>query len=300
MWSKKREINDNTAFAILPMVMNIATNIAYFISGETYEILELVKNCNTFTLFSILLCLIFTLSGQNEELSQDEKKEISKKMMGLKLFSIVFIAYIGFTVFIVRNLNIIISSVIIFAGYINLYAIKKNSRSTGRLSTTQRNWREAFNTPTYEDINFLWRIKPMILPHVSVSFVERIKSINWYLTIFIVLFIYPLLFEFTVVYLPFLAVVFMFCGKNIVYILDVILGIYTETEGICTGVVMKEKSKGSRRIYYEIYVTDFEKKREIKFTQYDSCSYSENDPIKLVHGGLSKYVISTKIINKRF
>lgn len=300
MWSKKREINDNTAFAILPMVMNIATNVVYFIRQGSDGALEFVRVFNIFTLVTSVICFIFILFNKGEKLSQDEKKEISKRMNGFKLLSIVFIAYIGFTVFIVRNLNIIISSVIIFLGYINCYITKIKSSYIGKVSETQRNWRAAYNIPSYDDISFLWRIKPMLLPHVSVSFGERIKNIDWYLTIFIMVFTYPFFIEFHLELLPFLAIVFIFLGKNIVYILDVIFGIYTETEGICTGVVMKEESKGGRRIFYEIYVTDFEKKREIKFKQYNYCSYSENDPIKLVHGGLSKYVISTKIINKRF
>lgn len=300
MWSKKREINDMIIFAIFPMVMNIATNIVYFIGQGSNDALEFVRVFNIFTFISSVICFIFILFNKGEKISQDEKKEISKRMKGFRLLSIVFIAYIGFSVFIVRNLNIIISSVIIFLGYINCYITKIKSSSIGKVSETQRNWRAAYNIPSYDDISFLWRIKPMLLPHVSVSFGERIKNIDWYLTIFIMVFTYPFFIEFHLEFLPFLAVVVIFLGKNIVYILDVIFGIYTETEGICTGVVMKEKTKGGRRIYYEIYVTDFEKKREIKFKQYDYCCYSENDLLKLTHGGLSKKVIATKLVNKKF
>ena len=70
------------------------------------------------------------------------------------------------------------------------------------------------------------------------------------------------------------------------------MGLYSETEGKCTGIILKErKINGERKIYYEIYVTDVVNKRELKFKVYKYCNYNEGDYIKLIHGGLSKKVI---------
>lgn len=63
---------------------------------------------------------------------------------------------------------------------------------------------------------------------------------------------------------------------------------------------MKETSRLSRRRYFEVYVTDFSNKREIKFRVYDYCNYNEYDVIKLTHGGISKKVIAIKIISKYY
>lgn len=93
-------------------------------------------------------------------------------------------------------------------------------------------------------------------------------------------------------------IIFMFTISDILYFIDAILGLYAETEGICTGIVMKETSRPSRRRYFEVYVTDFSKEREIKFRVYDYCNYNEHDGIKLIYGGIYKKVIAIKIIAK--
>jgi len=293
MWSEKRDIENSIFFAIFPIVINVATNVVYFISGGLYETLNAVDAFNSFTIFSILICFLLNFFTKGRKLSEEERKELNKKMYSMKLF-IVFIGYAIFTVFIVKNRSIIISALIMYAGYINLYMFKSKSRTVDRLSETQKNWRKAHNKPFYEDRSLLWKIKPMLVPHVSVSFSERIKHIDLIALIFIL----PLLRDFSLEAVPMTLIILMFTISDILYFVDAILGLYTETEGICTGVVMKERSKGSRRIYYEVYVTDFSNKREIKFRVYDYCNYNEYDVLKLTHGGLSKKVIERKIVSK--
>lgn len=296
MWSEKRGIESSIIFAIFPMVINMATNAVYFISGSSYETLALVNEFNRFTLFVIFVCCILNFFTKEKKLSEEEKKELNKKMYGMKLLNIVFIGYIIFTVFIVKNRSIMVSSLIIHAGYINLYMLKRKSRIVDRLSETQKNWRKFYNKPSYEDSSLLWKIKPMLTPHVSVSFTERIKYIDWIVFIFIL----PFLSGFRLVYLPMIVIALIFTISDILYFVDVIFGLYTETEGVCTGVIRQERSRGSRRIYYDVYVTDFSNKREIKFRLYDYCNYNDYDVVKLIHGGISKKVIKHKIVIKEF
>ncbi|WP_411167441.1 hypothetical protein ACH36K_09750 [Clostridium sp. MB05] len=295
MWSEKRGIESFLFFAIFPIVINVATNVAYFISGGSYETLKAVNEFNSFTLFCILICCLFNFFERGRKLSEDEKKELNKKKYGMKLLNIFFIGYIIFTIIIVKNISIIISALIIYVGYINLYMFKSKIRTVAILSETQKNWRKAYNKHSYEDSSLLWKIKPMLVPHVSVSFTERIKHINWIGLIFIL----PFLGDFRLVYIPMMVIAFIFIISDTLYFVDAILGLYTETEGICTGIVMKEGNRG-RSIYYEVYVTDFSNKREIKFRVYDYCNYNEYDVVKLTHGGLSKKVIETKIVSKYF
>ncbi|WP_291650715.1 hypothetical protein [Clostridium sp.] len=295
MWSEKRGIESYLFFAILPIVINLATNVLYFISEGSYETLKAVNEFNSFTLFCILICCVFNFFERCRKLSEYEKKELNKKMYAMKILNIFFIGYIIFTIIIVKNISIIISALIMYVGYINLYMFKSKIRTVAILSATQRNWRKAYNKHFYEDSSLLWKIKPMLVPHVSVSFTERIKHINWLGLIFIL----PFLGDFRLVYIPMMVITFIFIISDTLYFVDAILGLYTETEGICTGIVMKVGSRGKRR-YYEVYVTDFPNKREIKFRVYDYCNYNEYDVVKLTHGGLSKKVIETKIVSKYF
>lgn len=292
MWSEKRGIENFIFFAVFPIVINIATNFTYFISTDSYSTLEIVNSCNVFTVFSVLICCLFNFLTRQRELSEEEKDELNKKMYGMKLLNIIFIGYIIFALLIVKNNSIFISSIIMYVAYINWYMFKSKSRTVTTLTETQKNWREFHNKASYEEGSFLWRIKPMLVPHVSVSFSERVRYINWFSIIFILLFTKG----FTIQGIPMLIIILVFLISDIIYILDMFFGLYTETEGICTGIIMKERGKRSRRIYYEVYVTDFFNKREIKFKLDDYCGYNEGDGLKLIHGGLSKKVIEVKRI----
>ena len=293
MWSEKRGIESYMIFSILPIMINIATNAIYFMSDGSYETIRAVDSFNKFTIFCVLICCLFNFLERGRKISKDEKKELNKQMFVMKLLNIFFIGYIVFTIIIVKNINIIISALIIYVGYINLYMFKIKIKTVTILSETQKNWRKTYNTHSYEDSSFLWKIKPMILPHVSVSFTERIKHIDLIGLIFIL----PFLGDFRLVYIPMMVIASIFIIPDILYFVDAIFGLYTETEGICTGIIMKIGSRG-RRGYHEGYVTDFLNKREIKFRVYDYCNYNENDIIKIIHGGLSKKVIEAKIGSK--
>ena len=295
MWSEKRGIESDIIFAILPIVMNVATNVVYFISEGSYETLKAVDSFNEFTVFCVLICCLFNFLERGRKLSKDEKKELNKKMFVIKLLNIFFIGYIIFTIIIVKNTSIISSALIMYVGYINLYMFKSKIRTVAILSETQKNWRRTYNKHSYEESSLLWKIKPMLVPHVSISFTERIKHIDWIGLIFIL----PFSDEFRLVYIPMMIIASIFIIPEALYFVDAILGLYTETEGICTGIVMKMRSRG-RSGYHEVYVTDFLNKREIKFRVYDYCNYKENDVIKITHGGLSKKVIEAKIVIKDF
>ena len=295
MWSEKRGIESYIIFAILPIMMNIATNVMYFISEGSFETLKYVEEVNKSSVFFILICCFFNFFEKGRKLSKDEKKELHKKMFFMKLLNIFFIGYIIFTIIIVKNISIISSALIMYVVYINLYMFKSKSRTVAILSETQKNWRKTYNKHSYEESSLLWKIKPMLVPHVSVNFTERIK----YIDLIGLIFILPFLGEVRLVYIPVMIIASLFIIPDALYFVDAILGLYTETEGICTGVVMKMGSRRSRG-YHEVYVTDFLNKREIKFRVYDYCNYNENDVVKVIHGGFSKRVLKAKIVSKNF
>lgn len=132
----------------------------------------------------------------------------------MKLLSVAFIGYMVFSVIVVRNTSISISSLIMFISYINWYILKVKSKVIAEvgLSETQRNWREFHNIPIYQENTLLWKIKPMIFPHVSVSLGERVKHINWFVLIFILIFIlifFKFFTTFTLEILPMMIIIFI-------------------------------------------------------------------------------------------
>lgn len=299
MWSEKRGVEEFIFFAVFPILINIATNLVYFFYESSYSMLQIINDFNGFTTFGVFSSCIFNFFIKQQELSKDEKDKLNKKMFGMKLLGIVFIGYMIFSVFIVKNVSIIISSLIMFISYINWYILKFKSKAINEvgLSETQKRWREFHNIPTYEESNLLWKIKPMIFPRVSVSFSERIKHINWFIIIFILIF-FKSFTSFTSEILPMMIIIFILMISEILYFIDVLLGLYSETEGKCTGIVLKETNRnGKRKIYYEVYVTDVVNKRELKFKVYKYCNYNEGDSLKLIHGGLSKKVIKVNSNN---
>lgn len=290
MWSEKRGIEDFIFLGVFPIVINISTNLVYFISGCSYSMLEVVNEFNSFTIFSIFICCLFNFFTPQKNLSKEDKEKLNREMSNMKLINIFFIIYIIFSIFIVRNISIIISAIIMESAYINCYKFKMKSKANMVLSETQKSWREFHNTYSEEDSNFLWRVKPMLYPHMHVKFSERIEAINWFAIIFFILPISNPSLESA----PIIIIVTLLIFSDIIYIIDVSFGLYTKTEGVCTGVIQKENSKGSRRVYYEVYITDFKNKRELKFREYDYCSIREMDEVSVIHGSLSKKVIEVK------
>ena len=55
----------------------------------------------------------------------------------------------------------------------------------------------------------------------------------------------------------------------------------------------KEYSK-SRRAYYTVYITDYEKNNEIVFKVDNYCYIKERDTVTVIHGAISKKVINVE------
>lgn len=284
MRSEKRGIKYGIFFAIFAIVLNIIINVKYFRYGGSAESIESVYILNKFTAFFVIISCIFNFFEKRRKLTEEEKIALNKKMYRMKVLSIVFIGYVIFAVFIVRHESVIISALIMCAGYINWYMLKSKSRS---------------------EVNLLWKIKPMLVPHVSISFNERIK----YSGLSIVFLSFALLMgvllnDPTEMHIRMLVILVILIGfPYILFLVEAIFGLFTKTEGICTRIVIREGgvkepvSYGS--VYYEVYVTDFAKKREVNFIEKYRCKYKEGDVVNVIHGGLTKSVIKAKIVKRR-
>ena len=80
MWSEKRGIEDFIFFAVFPILINITTNLVYFLSNDSYSMLQIVNDFNGFTTFGVVVSCIFNFFIKQKELSKDEKDKLNKKM----------------------------------------------------------------------------------------------------------------------------------------------------------------------------------------------------------------------------
>ena len=298
--NNKRNAQDLMNFTLILIAINIVANVLYFIRVEdSYSILFLIDQGNKFTIFGGIACILFNILNRGNKVSEEERREISRKMVPTLLFSLPFIGYLIFVALIIKEREMLLSSAIMLGLYINMCFIKEKSfRMSSGLTETQRKWRESQNNHKgIKESNIFWRIKPMMSPRVSVSIGDRIKNINLFLCIFCGIGISQGVFNLDNIIFTFILLIISI--PEILYFIDIILGTYTETEGECTGVVMKERSK-SRRVYYEIYVTDYENERELKFKEEDYTYCKEGEIIKVIHGGFSKKVIEHKTMRKNF
>ena len=81
---------------------------------------------------------------------------------------------------------------------------------------------------------------------------------------------------------------------EIIYIFEAIFGLYTTSEGICTGIVETTHGKNSRRPLFKVYVTNYEKKEEITFKVLDYCYISEMENVVIIHSSITKRVIKVQ------
>ena len=268
MWSEKRGIEGTIVFAIFPIVWCILGNISYYLSGiERFYNFTSVINIENSTMMAILPLIVVVIAAiVNLKIYVDEEKlfEVNKSMFKYKIVNILFIAYIIFAISVIRDSKVIISALLIELSFICIYILKRKAKSL-ELTDIQLKWRKAFEYPDAVDkeSNLFWRLKPKFSPHVKVDFKERVKGIQFF-SIFLLLIWWRGRVDFISI------LVLIAFIKDLIYLLEVPLGLFTKTTGLCTGVVEKEYSK-SRRAYYTVYITDYEKNNEIVFKVDNYC-----------------------------
>ena len=136
-----------------------------------------------------------------------------------------------------------------------------------------------------------WRWKIWINPYEKVKFSERLSAIKLFDIISIII-VASIFSNRSVDGIIFLLLII----RPIAFILELIIPVQTSICGICTDIVEKSESKSSR-IYYAIYITDYEKKREYILYVRDYPYISSGQKITVVHGAISKRAIYVKEMN---
>lgn len=300
----ERGLKSLRSFAVVMLLVISAVTIALAARYMGYNI-QLVEGMNieeiiSFSSFSLIMVCLGGVLNTPRKLSNDKKVLIRKKIRPLMIGNLIFMAYIVFSIIVIKNIYFIISSLIMEGVYINIILISRGLYSCG-LSDRQKQWREAVNSKNYsiQDSNIFWRFKIWISPIKRLPFKQRnLRFYNVFIFVFFsVLFI-------SKKQLGIVSVIFIVLYiKSCLSILEYILGIYTSMTGVCTGIKEFEESNrssnedginislGSRSTYWRIYITDFENKREIVYKTHNYPLIADGDEVIVIHGILSKEVI---------
>ncbi len=154
-----------------------------------------------------------------------------------------------------------------------------------------------------------WRRKIWFNGRESVSFKYRINKI---IISGFVLFICSLMFLQLILSKSFMSIIFLyFMIRHLLIIIEAVFGLYTLTSGKCTGIIEKTRSRrryGGIRVlgipiffettrnYYQIVLTDYNKRREIEILSNEYCGLSEMDTMEVIHGIFSKEAITVNMI----
>ncbi len=81
MWSEKRGIEDFIFFAVFPILINITTNLVYFLSNDSYSMLQIVNDFNGFTTFGVVVSCIFNFFIKQKNFLRMKRTSLIKKCL---------------------------------------------------------------------------------------------------------------------------------------------------------------------------------------------------------------------------
>lgn len=259
-------------------------------------------------LFLGFICFGVINEGRDMDIYTENNKLniVNKKLLKYKIFiagNLIFSSYLLLKGFNVSLLNACaltnISAVFIYYGksiYFKSYIcnrklewLKKTANIDVNENIDTKWWRKKIWFNKREKIPFIYRLNKIITSTFMV-FMSSLFLILFFLlkSLLIILVIYFLI-------------------KNLLILIEAIFGLYTSTEGKCTGVMEKSRRKRIRssqlpigftftKVYYEIVLTDYNHKREIEIISDESYGLSEMDNLMAIHGIFSKDAISINLI----
>ncbi|MEG2789050.1 MAG: hypothetical protein RR942_14655 [Romboutsia sp.] len=230
--------------------------------------------------------LYFGIKTSEKQISicKDKNKldKINKNLFYYKLLILITIIFSISIMYICKDKNLILPSILILITSILIYHSKKlyfNACFDGIQNTNSENdvdsrwWRFKFWYDKKEKVEFKYRK------------VEIIFNII-YIKINILLFLRSSFGVFQLVFIYFLV-------KTIFALIENIFNIFTSVNGVCTGIY---EDRTKNRTYYIAVVTDYITKREVKIKIDSNLFIREGDNVSVVHGVFSKQVISMNLI----
>ncbi|MBD7913414.1 MULTISPECIES: hypothetical protein [Clostridium] len=273
--------------------ISIAMILLYPANTLSYLVIKIkisdFTNLNHLSLFFLVVDLIGLISFRNVEITAETKEKTNLRTRPLYLFSILIIGYVLFdnNLKTASNTSAFMAFIIMEAYLIFIILFTKNKLSF-ILQDRKLQWIKATqNIAVDKWSNFTWRLKIWITTHEKVDFRDRLPNPIRVLAIGLI--VTDLLANYSSVTLFIGILFFILFFNSFLMCIECLFGLQTSLIGICTGY---EYVPNSDRDYYNVYITDYENKREIHFRSYEELDLIYGEEVRVVHGIFSKLAIS--------
>lgn len=259
-------------------------------------------------LFLGLICFAVIRESRDLDIYEDENKIniVNRKLFKYKVFVAINIIFSAYLIINIRTMGLLnlcilmnIAVIFIYYGksiYFKSYICNRRLDWLKKISKMDEN--------EYVDTKW-WRRKIWFNGSESVPFKYRINKI---IISGFTLFICSLVFFLLAALKSFISIFFLyFAIRHALITIEAIFGLYTLTSGKCTGIIQKTRRKRyggrsipisfeTKRAYYQIVLTDYNKRREIQIFSNEHCGLSEMDTVEAIHGIFSKETITINMI----
>ena len=283
-----RNLREVRLVPIVLIFLNLFAVVIFYLkkAGLNYNWLNVINETDFINIGTFLLLFVGFLILTNIKVAATEEVSdfINKKLSYMNYLNIIYLIIVLIAV---RDKIVMMAAFNIEVYLLAIYLTTRNMYAE-RLRYVKG---ECEHVLKKQESSVWWRWKIWINPYEKVKFSERLSAIKLFDIISIII-VASIFSNRSVDGIIFLLLII----RPIAFILELIIPVQTSICGICTDIVEKSESKSSR-IYYAIYITDYEKKREYILYVRDYPYISSGQKITVVHGAISKRAIYVKEMN---
>lgn len=283
-----RNLREVRLVAIVLIFLNLFAVVIFYLkkAGLNYNWLNVINETDFINIGTFLLLFVgfLILTNIKVEATEEVSDFINKKLSYMNYLNIIYLIIVLIAV---RDKIVMMAAFNIEVYLLAIYLTTRNMYAE-RLRYVKG---ECEHVLKKQESSVWWRWKIWINPYEKVKFSERLSAIKLFDIISIII-VASIFSNRSVDGIIFLLLII----RPIAFILELIIPVQTSICGICTDIVEKSESKSSR-IYYAIYITDYEKKREYILYVRDYPYIGSGQKITVVHGAISKRAIYVKEMN---
>ena len=283
-----RNLREERIVPIVLIFLNLFAVVIFYLkkAGLNYNWLNVINETDFINIGTFLLLFVgfLILTNIKVEATEEVSDFINKKLSYMNYLNIIYLIIVLIAV---RDKIVMMAAFNIEVYLLAIYLTTRNMYAE-RLRYVKG---ECEHVLKKQESSVWWRWKIWINPYEKVKFSERLSAIKLFDIISIII-VASIFSNRSVDGIIFLLLII----RPIAFILELIIPVQTSICGICTDIVEKSESKSSR-IYYAIYITDYEKKREYILYVRDYPYISSGQKITVVHGAISKRAIYVKEMN---
>ena len=283
-----RNLREVRLVPIVLIFLNLFAVVIFYLkkAGLNYNWLNVINETDFINIGTFLLLFVgfLILTNIKVEATEEVSDFINKKLSYMNYLNIIYLIIVLIAV----RVKIVMMAAFNIEVYLLAIYLTTRNMYAERLRYVKG---ECEHVLKKQESSVWWRWKIWINPYEKVKFSERLSAIKLFDIISIII-VASIFSNRSVDGIIFLLLII----RPIAFILELIIPVQTSICGICTDIVEKSESKSSR-IYYAIYITDYEKKREYILYVRDYPYISSGQKITVVHGAISKRAIYVKEMN---